>query len=112
MGSGSEGDGRNYAAWTLALAYSAAEQDSLEKEVELLQRCLDAILKLERAHGFKSKELAHKGHLEDFRRSLASLAVFRTKERELKNRARAQLAKTQNELRLEGYRLDKDEGDL
>lgn len=102
------GDGKNYAAWTLALAYSAAEQDSLEKEVDLLQRCLDCILRLERAQGFKTKEQAHKTYLEDFRRALAALAVFRTKERQLRDEARAKLEKTKNELRLQGYELDKD----
>ncbi len=104
------GDGKNYPAWTLALAYSAAEQDSLEKEVEYLQKCLDAIIKLERAGGFKSRDAGVKNHLEDFRRSLANLAVFRTKERQKKNEARAKVEKTRNELRLQGYDLDTDEG--
>lgn len=102
------GDGKNYSAWVLALAYSANEQESLEKEVDLLQNCLEVILKLERASGFKVKEIQHKGLLEEFRRTLASLAVFRTKERQIRSEAKARLEKTKNELRLQGYVLEKD----
>lgn len=106
------GDGKNYTAWTLALAYSAAEQDSLEKEVDCLQKCLDAILKLERASGLKVKELQHREHVDQFRRALAELAVFRTKERQKKNEARAKLEKTKNELLLQGYVLKKEDDDF
>lgn len=107
------GDGKNYAAWTLALAYSAAEQESLEKEVELLQSCLTSIIRLERAGGFRTKDAAMREPLESFRRALAALAVFRTKEKQLRGEAKARLEKTQNELRLKGYKLEKnDESDF
>lgn len=95
------------AAWVLGLAYSVSERESLSKEVDLLQDCLSAIIKLERAGGLKFKDQAHKGPLGEFRKALASLAVFRTKEKEKMAAARKVVERTQNQLRIQGYDIDK-----
>jgi len=102
-------DGRDYRAWTLALAHSAAEQHSLEKEVNLLQECLNCILKLEKNNAFKSKDPGTLEFQKEFRRALSNLAVYRTKERQKQSEAKSKLEQTRHELRLQGYELDKDD---
>lgn len=101
-------DGESRAAWVLALAYSGSEQQSLEEEVTHLQACLDAILKLERAQGFKTREKQHQELFNGFRKALAALAVYRTRERAKRNKARDELEKTKNELRMKGYDVPED----
>ena len=102
-------DGESRSAWVMALAYSGSEQASLEEEVNRLQECLDCILRIERAQGFKLKEKQHQEAFEKFRKALAQLAVFRTNEKQKRNKARDELVKTQNKLRMEGFQLpDKD----
>lgn len=98
-------DQETRSSWVIALAYSASEQESLEREVSLLQDCLDCTLRLERAGGLKSKEKQYHDLLKSFRKALAELAVYRTREKHKRDRAHAELEKTQNGLRLEGFIL-------
>ena len=84
----------NLSAYVLAMQYAQAEMNSGREEIELLQACLEAVLRIERADMIKGRTTEQKDLMFAFQAALTKLSNFRSKERRRKDGAKSVLKKS------------------